>query len=95
MTQPVAVHPRAPSAPHPCDRDLARHPQPQAPTAPHPDLESMAMTQPVTLDAQLRGGSQAAFPTRPVSGFFQGGVLVCSAPPVDYESGPSFLRASL
>ena len=48
----------------------------------------MAMTQPVTLDARLRGGSQGAFPTQPVSGFFQGGVLVCSPPPINYKSGP-------
>ena len=46
------------------------------------------MTQPVTLDARLRGGSQGAFPTQPVSGFFQGGVLVRSPPPINYKSGP-------
>ena len=63
MTQPVTVHPRALSAPRPHGHDPAHHPQPQAPIAPHPDIESMAMTQPITLNARLRGGSQGAFPT--------------------------------
>ena len=49
--------PKGPQCPPAHGHDPAHHLQPQAPIVPHPDIESMAMTQPVTLDARLRGGS--------------------------------------